>query len=170
MESTVSSLGCRVGRCPVFFLDVDGTLLPYGSAPGREAESAPPLERLDPRLGIRLASLPAELVWATTWGDEANTEIAPRLGLPRLPVVRWPEPSAAEEREDRWFGVHWKTRALVAWADGRPFVWADDEITGGDREWVLARHPGRALLHRVEPDRGLAETDFAVLREWLRTA
>ncbi|MFE3170306.1 hypothetical protein ACFXPA_31855 [Amycolatopsis sp. NPDC059090] len=89
--------------------------------------------------------------------------------MPSLPVVRWPEPSAAEEREDRWFGVHWKTRTLVEWADGRPFVWVDDEITERDQEWVRARHPGRALLHRVAPDRGLAEEDLVVIGEWLRS-
>ncbi|MET9258719.1 HAD domain-containing protein [Amycolatopsis sp. NPDC004079] len=167
MESTESSLG---GRRSLVFLDVDGTLLPFGAAPGREPlEPGPLLDRLDPRWGTRLAALPAELVWATTWEDEANTEIASRLGLPPLPVVRWPELSEAEEREDRWFGVHWKTRTLVEWAGGRPFAWVDDEIADGDREWVLARHPGRALLHRVAPDLGLAEEDFVVIGEWLRS-
>jgi hypothetical protein len=71
------------------------------------------MERLDSHLGVRLAALPCDLVWATTWEDEANTEIAPRLGLPPLPVVHWPEPSAEHEHVDRWFGLHWKTRALV---------------------------------------------------------
>lgn len=163
-----SSLGSRDGRRSVLFLDVDGTLLPFGPGGEPREEEGSPLDRLDSRWGIRLASLPAELVWATTWEDEANTEIAPRLGVPPLPVVRWPEPSPAEERENQWFGAHWKTRTLVEWADGRPFVWADDEITDGDREWVLDRHPGRALLHRVEPDRGLTDEDFVVIGEWLR--
>nr|WP_116199999.1 hypothetical protein [Amycolatopsis circi] len=108
-------------------------------------------------------------MWATTWEDEANSEIASRLGLPQLPVVRWPEPSSAQERGNQWFGLHWKTRTLVEWADRRPFVWVDDEITDGDREWVRSRHPGRALLHRVEANRGLAEEDFAVIGEWLRS-
>lgn len=150
----------------VLFLDVDGTLLPFG--PGAEPLEAEPgslLKRLDARLGARLAALPAELVWATTWEDQANTEISPLLGLPPLPVVRWPESSG--EPEDQWFRQHWKTRTLVEWADGRPFVWVDDEIADGDREWVLARHPGRALLHRVAPDRGLTDEDFAVIAEWL---
>ncbi|WP_037360854.1 HAD domain-containing protein [Amycolatopsis orientalis] len=154
---------------PVLFLDVDGTLLPFG--PGRASPVGEPgalLDRLDCRLGRRLTSLSAGLVWATTWEDEANTELAARLGLPPLPVVRWPESSPETEREDRWFGVHWKTRTLVGWAHGRPFVWVDDEIADGDREWVLARHSGPALLHRVEPNRGLEERDFAVIREWLR--
>ena len=52
-----------------------------------------------------------------TWEDEANAEIAPRIGLPQLPVVTWPEPSNEHEREDQWFGLHWKTRTVVAWAD-----------------------------------------------------
>ncbi|MGV9299006.1 HAD domain-containing protein [Amycolatopsis sp. NPDC003676] len=168
MESTESSLD---GRRSLVFLDVDGTLLPFGPAPGREPlEPGPLLDRLDPRWGIRLAALPAELVWATTWEEEANTEIASRLGLPPLAVVRWPELSAAEEREDQWSGVHWKTRTLVEWADGRPFVWVDDEIADTDREWVRARHPGRALLYRVAPDLGLVEEDFVVIGEWLRSS
>jgi hypothetical protein len=77
--------------------------------------------------------MPCDLVWATTWEDQANAEIAPRIGLPRLPVVNWPEPSDEDEREDQWFGLCWKTRTLVAWANQRPFAWVDDEITDADR-------------------------------------
>ena len=95
-------------------------------------------------------------------------KIAPRIGLPQLPVVIWPEPARNHEREDSWFGLHWKTRALVAWAQGRDFVWIDDELTDADREWVARVHPGRALLHYVDADRGLAEDDFAALDAWLR--
>src|SRR5262249_33200358 len=57
---------------------------------------------------------------------------------------------------------------LVGWAAGRPFAWVDDEITGTDREWVRARHPGLALLHCADPLHGLAEDDYAVLGKWLR--
>lgn len=86
----------------------------------------------------------AREVWATTWEDEANAEIAPRIGLPTLPVVNWPESSDEHDREDQWFGLFWKTRTLVDWADGRPFAWVDDEITDADRNWVSAHHRGRA--------------------------
>jgi hypothetical protein len=119
-------------------------------------------------MGIRLAALPCELVWASAWEDEANAEIAPRIGLPHLPVVRWPELSAEGAHEDEWFGLHWKTRALVEWAAGRSFAWADDEITDADRDWVIAHHRGRALLHHVDASRGLADADFAALDAWLR--
>lgn len=161
----------REGR-PLLFLDVDGPLLPFGDGPQCEpsgtAEDAH-LTRLDPRVGPCLAALPCELVWATPWEEEANIDLAPRLGLPPLPVVHWPEPSDAQEREDQWFGLNWKTRTLAAWADGRPFIWVDDEITDADRDWVSTHPPAPALLHHVESSCGLTDEDFAVLDQWLRT-
>jgi hypothetical protein len=158
---------------PLLFLDVDGPLLPFGEDPQREPRYAVPdsrLERLSPQTGLRLAALPCTLVWATTWEDEANTEIAPRIGLPTLPVVNWPESSDEHDRQDQWFGLCWKTRTLVDWAAGRSFAWVDDEITDADRDWVSAHHHGQALLHRVQSFRGLTDEDFAALDQWLRAA
>ncbi|GAA3015293.1 HAD domain-containing protein [Kitasatospora albolonga] len=157
---------------PLLFLDVDGPLIPFGGAPeeypAHGADDANPLlRRIDPAHGPRLAALPCELVWATTWEEEANEYVAPRLHLPRLPVVVWPEPTRADEEDDERHGLHWKTQTLVSLAAGRPFAWVDDELTDADRRWVAARHPGPALLHRVDPRRGLTEGDFAALRSWL---
>jgi hypothetical protein len=98
---------------------------------------------------------------------DANACISPLLGLPQLDVVDWPEPSESEARDER-NGLHWKTRPLVAWASGRPFAWVDDEITDADRAWVAAHHPGRALLHRVDPCHGITDGDYTVLDSWLR--
>ncbi|MCF3122332.1 hypothetical protein IPZ68_21880 [Streptomyces arenae] len=155
---------------PLLFLDVDGTLLPYGGAavPSAVEEwqrwqdvSNPQLAELDRAHGPRLRALPCVLMWATAWMHDANEVIAPLLGLPDLPVVDLPEESAAGE-------LHWKTRALVELAAGRAFVWVDDEITERDRAWVEAHHRGHALLHRVEPMTGLCEGDLAVVDGWLR--
>ncbi|MBB5140612.1 hypothetical protein HNP84_010382 [Thermocatellispora tengchongensis] len=157
---------------PLLFLDVDGPLLPFGDNLRRQLSLTPSpshLSRLRPEVGPLLAALPCDLVWATTWEDMANLEISPRLGLPRLPVVAWPETSGEHEREDHWFGLCWKTRTLVSWADGRPFAWIDDEITSADRDWVAEHHRGRALLYHVEASRGLTNADFAILNEWLRS-
>ena len=156
---------------PILFLDVDGPLLPFGGDPQFEPRAGAPdthLARLDPAVGPRLTALPCELVWATAWEDDANAEIAPRIGLPQLLVVNWPDSSDEREREDEWFGLHWKTRHLVRWAAGRPFIWVDDEITDADHAWVSTNHPSPALLHRVESSRGLTNEDFTILSRWLR--
>ncbi|MYU25641.1 HAD domain-containing protein [Streptomyces sp. SID8352] len=154
---------------PLLFLDVDGPLLPFGSpAPmGTAAAENPLLERLDPRAGARLLALGCVLVWATTWGDEANEVIAPLLGLPPLPVMTWGEEDGRGARGVPR-GLHWKVPHLVARAGGRAFVWVDDEIGAVDRLWVAAEHPGAALLHRVEPHVGLTGRDFDVIRRWVR--
>ncbi|RFU85463.1 hypothetical protein DY218_17245 [Streptomyces triticagri] len=165
---------------PLLFLDVDGPLIPFGAAaeqlPGghdplfgtqsADDSANPLLARLDPALGAGLAALPCELVWATTWMDEANDSIAPLLGLPRLPVLD--EPDAQAEDGPGRAAPHWKVPAMVAWAAGRPFVWVDDEIRDVDRTWVRAHHTGPSLLHRVDARLGLTAQDFAALGDWLR--
>ncbi|MCZ0980573.1 hypothetical protein O1L60_20725 [Streptomyces diastatochromogenes] len=151
----------------LLFLDVDGPLIPFGASSGPyptypplpPPSVSPLLARLDPAQGPRLAALPYELVWATTWEEDANTWVAPRLGLPALPLLPW-----SDDPEEP--GLHWKTPALVAWAAGRPFAWVDDEIGAADRAWVAAHHPGPALLHRVDARRGLTAADFEALAAW----
>ncbi|SUB40276.1 Uncharacterised protein [Nocardia brasiliensis] len=152
----------------LLFLDVDGPLIPFGGTDGPARpelpDSNPLLARLDSELGPLLAALPCQVVWATTWMHEANTTLSPILGLPELTVLEWP--TAPDDRVDRWFGLHWKTRALVDWAAGRPFIWVDDEITRTDRDWVAAEYHGSALLHRVDPRKGLQRSDFKVFDAW----
>ncbi|MFJ8107538.1 hypothetical protein [Streptomyces sp. NPDC096132] len=153
----------------LLFLDIDGTLIPFGGpgpypefrVPELPSPAHPLLSRLDPALGPRLLALGCAPVWATTWLDDANDLLAPWLGLPPLPVVEWPDEEAPAG------GLHWKTRTLVAWAAGRPFVWLDDEVTDADRAWVAAEHPAPPLLHRVDHRYGLTDGDFAVVEGWL---
>ncbi|MCX4552684.1 MULTISPECIES: hypothetical protein [unclassified Streptomyces] len=162
---------------PLLFLDVDGPLNPYGAAPherpqgyvthrmrptGWEDPSTKPLRVwLDHRHGEQLLALPYQLVWATTWMNEANEWIGPQLGLPELPFVDWP--GASLQTDTR---LHWKTQALVAYAAGRPFAWVDDELGPVDRDWVAAHGDSPALLHWVSPRLGLLPDDFATLARW----
>jgi hypothetical protein len=112
-------------RRPLLFLDVDGPLIPFGLPPGqyptypgpRDDGASPLLDRLSPAHGPRLLALPYELVWATAWEDEANELVAPRLGLPQLPVVTFPP----DDEQDERIGLCYKTRTLIDWAAGRPF-------------------------------------------------
>ncbi|MEV6979493.1 HAD domain-containing protein [Kitasatospora sp. NPDC093806] len=159
-------------QLPLLFLDVDGPLIPFGATSGHYPtyttgpHTNPLLSRLNPDHGRQLAALSCQLVWATTWTTDADECITPLLGLPQLPVVTWPEPSDTDDQDER-HGLHWKTRTLIQWAQGRPFAWADDEITDTDRAWVAHHHPGQALLHRVDPRHGLTPHDYATLNTWL---
>jgi len=175
---------------PMLMIDVDGPLNPYAAkptrrpegyqthrmlTPGWKAEQAslmavlgetgkrvkPLRVWLNPEHGPALAALPFDLVWATTWEHEANEYIAPVLGLPELPYIAW-----SENRDDPADGVFWKTPEIVAWAEGRPFAWVDDQITGADEEWVRAHHDGPALLREIDPRIGLTAADFQALAAW----
>ncbi|MFE2917724.1 hypothetical protein ACFRKE_23800 [Kitasatospora indigofera] len=169
---------------PLLLLDVDGPLNPYAAKPHRRpagyrthrikpdswvarhpqrpAEYVRPLRVwLNPGHGPELLALPYELVWATTWMDEANTWLAPLLGLPRLPYIAWPQLHQVDPD-----GLHWKTRRLTAWAAGRPFAWVDDELGPQDTEWIAAHHPGLALTLRIDARTGLLPADFATLAGW----
>ncbi|WP_327345172.1 hypothetical protein [Streptomyces europaeiscabiei] len=180
---------------PLLYLDVDGPLNPYAAKPerrpagytthrmkpqgwlaqhpGSPAAYVKPLRVwLNPDHGRQLLELDAlfDLVWATTWVGEANTYIAPVLGLPELPVVDWPRsPVAGLSGVAPEPGVFWKTPRLVEHAAGRPFAWVDDEIGTADQDFVATHHRNSALLHRVDPRLGLRETDFATLAAFART-
>src|SRR5690242_19362961 len=112
----------RPARDPIVFLDVDGMLIPFrarsaefavvraeAAGPDDDVSGNPLLARLDPADGDRLLALGCQLVWATTWMDDANDLIAPRLGLPKLPVVEFPD----DDEPAR--GLHWKTVFLTQW-------------------------------------------------------
>ncbi|MEY9859082.1 hypothetical protein ABH935_004709 [Catenulispora sp. GAS73] len=144
---------------------MDGPLNPYAAKPTQRPEGytthrfLPPSWAEERRILLTLlgkpdspalAALPYTLVWATTWEQEANEYIGPVLGLPELPVIVWPD-----DRVEPADGVFWKTPEIVAWADGRPFAWIDDQITDADREWVSDWHDGPALLRRIDPAIGL---------------
>jgi hypothetical protein len=170
----VSEDGSRTIR-PLLFLGVDGTLLPLNGSrrsppvsnrDGWQDPGNPMLHRVDRAHGPRLLALGCELMWATAWMEDANEVIAPLLGLPRLPVAALPvrQPDRLPD------GLHWKTRVLVELANGRPFVWLDHEFGVNDGAWVAGNHPGPALLHHVDPGRGLGEQDLATVGAWLSAA
>lgn len=166
----------------MLFLDVDGTVLPTGGMSLPETledwlatwqhPCNPQLAAIDRAHGPRLLALGCDLVWATAWMQDANTVVAPILELPDLPVAEMGELPGLEDPfwadEDPAAELSWKTRHLCRIADGRPFIWIDDELTAIDRAWVRANYAGRALLHRVEALTGLHSDDLDFVETWLR--
>ncbi|MEW5354485.1 hypothetical protein [Streptomyces sp. 16-176A] len=93
--------------------------------------------------------------------DHARTATASPAPLP------WWSGRPISPTDEGPHGLHWKTRCLVEWADGRPFIWVDDEITAMDRLPVDAACPGPSLLHGMDPTEGLTEADLFVLADWI---
>ncbi|MEU6095659.1 hypothetical protein [Streptomyces sp. NPDC047079] len=158
---------------PLLFLDVDGPLNPWAAQPERRPAGYTTITValhpgralrvwLNPEHGPALLALGFDLCWASTWMDAANRWIGPVIGLPELPYVDFGAGLFALRPD----AVHWKTAAIVAYAGGRPFAWVDDEQTPADEEYVAAHHPGRALLHHVNPRLGLRPDDFTALTQF----
>ncbi|MFE5858520.1 hypothetical protein ACFQ61_35550 [Streptomyces sp. NPDC056500] len=162
---------------PLLLIDIDGPLNPYGGKPERRphgytthrmhpngwTQPRPLRVWLHPGHGQELLALTDrfDLVWATTWKDEANVWVAPVLGLPELPFIDWPVMHGAAPR-----GTFWKTQYVLEYAAGRPFAWFDDEITASDREYVEQTHLAAALLLHVDHRIGLTRPDFDALAHW----
>ncbi|MER8187805.1 HAD domain-containing protein [Kitasatospora sp. NPDC094015] len=146
---------------PLLYLDVDGVLNPLRPHPDAGFDSHELLGYtvlLAPAHGdwLRELAVRYDLVWATTWEEEANARIAPLLGLPPLPVVRLtgyvPRPDDPKvPLLDLFSGRKWAP--IVRHAQGRPFAWLDDIIPGSLRRRAVLRRD--RLLLRIDPEHGL---------------
>lgn len=147
---------------PLAFLDIDGVLNRCCSNSqarrrnlarihARTAGHRWPLW-LDPADRPRLLRLREhfELAWGTTWERDAHQAVGVQLGLPRFEVV------AATDLAE-----HSKAPGVVRAAEGRPFVWFDDDTV--DLE-VDASQPH--LVIEVEPAQGLTDEHIDRAIEW----
>ena len=170
---------------PFVFLDVDGVLNPYAAKPNRRPEGystfyltadnvalSKKQRRSDIRVwinaahGAHITALQdhGEVVWATAWEDLGNSILAPRLGINDLPVVTFYTKTNSFDKS-----LHWKTLRLVDYADGRPFVWVDDEATEADIEFLSSVCPQPHAVKLIDPRVGLTEADFESLTDLLRS-
>jgi hypothetical protein len=180
LESPDGSLTADVpAERPLVLLDVDGPLNPYAAkstrrplgydtyrlAPQGWSERRPLrvwLKSTHGDLLLALAELTdAELVWCTTWNDEANTLIGPKIGLPELPTI-------VVDAHHR----HWKFPAVLEYAGAtRPLLWFDDDFRlfpEAVRWFHRRRHvDARTKLFYVRPERGLTYEDVDAARRWL---
>lgn len=106
----------------------------------------------DPRMDVR---------WCTTWHDHANDELAPAVGMPRLPV-------APGRRDDGYWKLHHAMRLVAA---GRPLVWCDDTWAAHPMTAAsLPPAPAGVLLIQPDPFVGLTVADIARIDEFVTRA
>lgn len=152
---------------PVWFLDIDGVINAFGDGEQRRLAYPDSLWRAGrARTGfanhrinwsVRVVvfiravheSGKVEIVWHTTWVDDAN-KVADLVGLPHLPHT----PRLPEQLD--W----WKVPAVrQAMLDGREVIWTDDEIGIQLSQAQLGRWrqfaPGRTLIIAPDGEGGL---------------
>ena len=151
---------------PLLFLDVDGVLHLWGTP--AEAMTHVPLGghtfRHAAALPERLARLDAAftLVWATTWGDDANDVLCPLFGLQPLPVLCF-------DVDDVGPGEMLKMPAIRRFAGESPCAWIDDEPFGEDAlHWERTRREP-TLLVQTQPATGLGDGELDRLLAFARS-
>jgi|SRR6476646_831306 len=169
---------------PLLLLDVDGPLNVWAASNSKTPKgyrthrmsprgwTGPPLKvRLWPAHGPMLLDFAethsVELVWATTWEDQANTMIGPEIGLPELPVIDF-----GGQQPGRLHG--WKYPDVSAYAHDRALAWFDDDFGAPEYAEAQARflrwRAGHAatLLHHVDPTVGITQADLDAVAEWVK--
>lgn len=162
---------------PLLLLDIDGVVNAYAYRPGTTAlpndaftdlQEFPVLTDggqsfrfwVSPMLVASLLVLAeqVEVAWLTTWQDQANSRVAPALGLPAFPVAA--RDCAALGRWDS----DWKVQAaLEALQLGRPLIWADDTEIGPRARRVFAASGVQHQLIVPHPRVGLTRADLEAM-------
>lgn len=142
---------------PVFFLDIDGVvnvIPPRKGVPPhlkvwedwRKIEVATYPINYSPNLidHLNRISEKADIVWLTTWREEASKDFAPAVGLNEFKFLNhkgvedpWGTTSSfGGSPENRW----WKMNAVLHHIDtvGTPFIWIDDEMRSSTKKYVRA--------------------------------
>lgn len=176
---------------PLLFLDVDGVVNPY-AAPrlpdgfiehrflvhdevwhiaGAEMNTRWVIARLNPAFhGPLLNGLATDfdLVWASSWGNDANVHPSPLLGLPPLPVV---VPAPCRPR------VATKVWVINEFARGRALAWIDDDPAPSGApdafQWARSRRGGKdgrpTLIVRTDPAKGMTKEHADELHRFARS-
>lgn len=164
------------GGTPIWLLDVDGvinavTRLPdlrvwpdyrtgFATARGRQwpITYSATVTRMIREVSESRA---LEVLWLTTWEDEANGDLADLLGLPPLPVAGRAVEVGAESRSG-WWKLQ-VARSVQQQARERPIVWTDDDLVHDvdAREWIRSRGLGISPV----PHLGLEQVHLRKIRD-----
>ena len=154
---------------PLVLIDVDGVLNPSFSARTRKhlAYHDDWIRRrgysrgeeyrlfLNPAHGKWLKDLSretgAELAWATTWEECANSQVGRWL---KLPPLEW-APAPVRRKQD----------GVIPWTSGRPFAWFDDELSLAEKVRQRTDQPHKVIW--VPEGTGLTREHIGYARDWL---
>lgn len=96
-----------------------------------------------------------DIAWGTAWEEHANRLIAPSIGLPsNLPYVTFDYYDQTKSPS----GVFHKTQKIIDFANGRRFVWFDDDAFRADRQFIDRKlGPGHSKAITVAGSVGLTQ-------------
>ncbi len=156
---------------PLLLLDVDGVLNPWLMRRLPEGYQHHEISIFDvilaawhgPAILELCEQAGLDLVWATTWEDAANREIAPRVGLPAdLPWIEFSD----GEYDD--FAATRKLSAVEQWVGDRACVWIDDDLWADAWGWAAERTKAGTptLLVQPHPEEGLVRAHLEAIASW----
>lgn len=133
---------------PLAFIDVDGVLNRFASRSAAKKLGYSrhhigryggfPVDILidhnDVKLFAQLSEV-FELAWGSWWGDKANREICPLYGMEPFEVVARPDPIADAV----------KAPVIIDTAQGRDFVWFDDDFAHEGLD-IISTYTGSSAL------------------------
>ena len=141
---------------PVWFLDIDGVINSYPAPKAHMIKKYGEYKlaiygeymlwyspRVIDFINAVNASGLVEVVWLTTWKDEAPREFAPRVGLDHFPTI------TDDSGADHSWGTDWwkwrRVRDFLGDNEGnRRVVWTDDD---------LSRRIKEAFWYRYDPEK-----------------
>lgn len=107
----------------------------------------------------------AQVLWLTTWREDAPRNLAPALGLDKF------DAAAEVAGADHPFSPDWwkrnTVRSYLSESKSRPFVWLDDDLDKSLRRAFADIYPN-SLLVRPSPYIGLSDDDLTRVSDFLR--
>jgi hypothetical protein len=160
---------------PVAFYDLDGVVSPIAGA-----HMAAPLPKtwsswrrlrmgmpvfVAPECIARIAALPAERIWCSTWQGlvDGDGGLSAQLGWSGMPWLQLPpgdRPWDKRQAIEGWFAEH----------GIRPFIWVDDDrrLDLSGRPWAR-RLLVPSLLIRPRKDVGLTPDHLTAMERWVES-
>ena len=122
---------------------------------------------------LNAASNTVEIRWHTMWGDAAQNELAPEIGLKEFTVSN-PNPTGGGIPSRGAFSLTWwKVQAIREEASlnpGRPMMWLDDNISADLHQHLNESEngaPDSLSWIQPRPARGLDRLDLAAFAQWV---